>query len=343
MDYVIGGEDLLKKAFSHLNILFIPSKDNDYRPRFLQSNILFYGVVLLLCIKIVTIGFFIPFPKNIFFADITKTDLLNLLNQSRENRGLNSLTDNNKLDQAALLKAQDMVKNNYFAHQSPQGITPWFWFRQVGYNYKYAGENLAIGFVDSSEVFNAWFNSPSHKDNLFNPNYKEVGTAILPGFGSNNATVVVQVFGSLQAKAVTTTTSKNVPQTITNKPQATIQPTPKATVNSVPNPVGEKVLGQEIQPETKINQLTDATTLKNNLYVSFVNFIVYDYQDLIMYVSYGLLLIVSLSLLLNILINFNIQRGQLIFKSILLIAILSGVVFLNKDLIIQMIPHQLVI
>src|SRR6185436_7850636 len=105
------------------------------------------------------------------------------------------------LNKAAMAKAQDMVKNGYFAHESPQGISPWYWFKQAGYVYKYAGENLAVGFVDSKTVYDAWFNSPSHKANLLNKNYTQVGTAIVSGFDGNSI-VVVQEFGRPLATTV---------------------------------------------------------------------------------------------------------------------------------------------
>ena len=125
----------------------MPSESNNYKSRFLQSNILLYCVVLLLALKIVTILVSINFPQNIFFADITKSALENFVNQTRQSAGLQPLSENEKLDQAAQLKAENMVQDQYFNHTSPSGVTPWFWFLQAGYNYKYAGENLAIGFL----------------------------------------------------------------------------------------------------------------------------------------------------------------------------------------------------
>src|SRR3989344_1317119 len=216
--------NLLARTGRKINVLFIPSRHNNYTPTFLKSNVLLYVVVAVLMVKILSIGLFLPFPKNIFFADITKTDLVNLLNQSRKNAGVTPLSQNEKLDQAAMLKAQDMVKNNYFAHQSPQGVTPWFWLKKAEYDYKYAGENLAVGFIESTEVFNAWFNSPGHKANLLSPYYTEVGTAVLTGFGDNNSIIVVQNFGSLP-------TPKPAPQKSAVPPVATkvVTETPPAT------------------------------------------------------------------------------------------------------------------
>ena len=194
MDYA----DIFNKIFSKVRDLFIPSQNNDYSPKFLQSEILPWFVVCLLVVKIVSIGIF-NIPKSVFFADITRADLVNLLNQKRGEARLGALTEDSKLNQAALLKAQDMVRGNYFAHQSPVGVTPWFWFRKVGYNYKYAGENLAVGFINSDDVFGAWYNSPSHKENLLNPNYRQIGTAVLYGFDGDRKNALT-LFASMFAE-----------------------------------------------------------------------------------------------------------------------------------------------
>jgi len=365
MDYQIGLENLISGSLAKLKMLFIPYEANDYRPQFLQSKLLLFSVVFLLGLKIITVGFFLPFPRNIFFADITKTDLVNILNQNRKNLGLKILSDNPVLDKAALLKAQDMIAKNYFSHQSPSGVSPWFWFKKVGYNYRYAGENLAVGFVDSDEVFRAWFNSPSHRENILNPNYKEVGTAILQGFGSDNTTLVVQIFGSAQAKAAPIKVAPNIPQTVSmkNLPENNLQ-------NS--QPLAQNVLGQESQanlpsgtaadnppeivddsavleskvPDQKprIIQSPEADAApKNTFYRGFINFLVYDYEKLITYMSYAALMAISGSLLVNIFVNFNVQRGGIIFRSIVLAAIISLVLLLHQTPIYQVIPHNIVI
>lgn len=173
--------------------------EKDFSPKiadFLQSKALFYCAILIFVLKIGISLAPVNFPKNIFFADITKAALEAMVNQARQARGLEALADSRILDQAAMMKAENMVQNQYFSHTGPDGTSPWHWFSTAKYNYKYAGENLAVGFYESREVYEAWLNSPSHKDNLLNPNYKEIGTAILGGFGPNNAIIVVQLFGS---------------------------------------------------------------------------------------------------------------------------------------------------
>ena len=109
----------LKGIFSKIKYLIFPSESNNYKSKILQGNILLYCVVLLLVLKIFTIVISINFPQNIFFADITKSALENLVNTTRQSYGLAPLTENKKLNEAAKLKAENMVQNQYFSHTSP--------------------------------------------------------------------------------------------------------------------------------------------------------------------------------------------------------------------------------
>jgi len=166
----------------------------------MPNKVLFYCTICFLVLKILFVGLSANFSENFFIAGIKQSSLTQMVNRQRSAEGLNLLRENSTLSKAAMLKARDMVEKEYFAHQSPDGNTPWHWFKEAGYNYKYAGENLAIGYVDSDEVYNAWYNSETHRANILNPNYTEIGTAILSGFGKNNATIVVQLFGSPQSE-----------------------------------------------------------------------------------------------------------------------------------------------
>lgn len=108
---------------------------------------------------------------------------------------------NDLLSAAAQLKANDMAAKGYFAHVSPDGKTPWYWIDKVGYSYDYAGENLAVNFIDSADVSNAWMASPTHRANILNPVFKEVGTATAVGtYKGRNAIFVVQLFGTPTGK-----------------------------------------------------------------------------------------------------------------------------------------------
>ena len=316
--------------------------DKNSPQKLLQSRFLLYCVIGLLLLKIFTIAVYINFPSNIFFADITKSTLMSFVNQSRQSSGLQPLVESKKLDQAAQLKAEDMVQKQYFSHTSPQGVSPWYWFKTIGYNYKYAGENLAIGFFDSKEVYEAWLNSPSHKANLLNSNYKEIGTAVLGGFGSNNAVVVVQLFGSQQPVKTPVISKNNNTTNVNNnveQPKVNIEPESKNTATT--GNVGEKVLSQS----TESLVITEGQASgSNNLYSRFLNFMLYSYNAVLQDFIFGFLLIVIGALLFAIFFNSTIiNKKQFVFRSLIIVALLSFGALLSKDVIIFIIPHQVII
>ena len=128
---------------------------------------------------------------------ITPTEVISLVNQARTQDGLDVLEINKKLSEAAQGKADDMVKYGYFDHTSPQGVTPWDWFKKYNYDYTYAGENLAMGFWSAEGQENAWMNSASHRKNILNPNYQEVGVAVAQGMIDGKVTTIaIQEFGA---------------------------------------------------------------------------------------------------------------------------------------------------
>jgi len=245
----------MKKFVHKAKILFIPCEKNHFKPRFLTSDALVYYVIALLILKLVSIVVISGFPKTNFFADLSQTSLFQLTNQERVASGLVTLKENPILNQAAHAKAQDMINNDYFAHQSPIGITPWYWFKQAGYSYQLAGENLAVGFVDSEEVVNAWENSPSHKANLLNPNFQEMGIAVVTGnFQGAETSVVVQLFGS--------------PLAVKNNANVKTSPIVKqleVTVINTPLPVVAITTPQETPKTEQQNQIAGVETIKSNL------------------------------------------------------------------------------
>ena len=89
-----------------------------------------------------------------------------------------------------------MVKKGYFSHLTPDGKDLTHFLNQVGYNYKYAGENLAVNFFDSVAVTEAWIKSTTHRDNLVKDKYTEIGVASATGiFQGRQSVFVVQYFG----------------------------------------------------------------------------------------------------------------------------------------------------
>lgn len=131
------------------------------------------------------------------FASVIDSVLVDLTNTDRAAYNLGTLTVNDKLTAAAQAKANDMAAKSYFAHTSPEGVDSWFWFKQAGYDFQHAGENLAVDFSDSADVERAWMNSPTHRDNILNGKYAEVGIATAVGTYQGRPTVfVVTMFGT---------------------------------------------------------------------------------------------------------------------------------------------------
>lgn len=158
-----------------------------------------------------------------FSSNITPERIIELTNQKRAESGLSPLKQNSLLSEAARRKAGDMFAFNYWAHNSPSGRNPWSFFKEVGYKYRYAGENLARDFRDPESVVQAWMNSPSHRENVVNNKYQEIGVAVVDGsLLGVETTLVVQLFGS---QAVT----------VANKPAAQ-SPSPAVAKKEAPAP-----------------------------------------------------------------------------------------------------------
>lgn len=135
-------------------------------------------------------------------AAVVAAILAELANADREEHGLEKLAINPSLVAVAQAKANDMATKSYFAHTSPEGIDPWYWFKKEGYAYAYAGENLAVHFSDSGDVERAWMDSPTHRDNIMANRYTEIGIATAQGtYEGYPTTFVVQVFGAPAAGA----------------------------------------------------------------------------------------------------------------------------------------------
>jgi uncharacterized protein YkwD len=108
-------------------------------------------------------------------ATSTAAKLLLLTNLERQKAGLNILCLNTKLSEAAQNKAMSMALNGYFSHTGPQGQSFDFWITATGYKYTRAGENLAVNFKNIEDAHTAWMKSPSHKKNVLNPDFTELG------------------------------------------------------------------------------------------------------------------------------------------------------------------------
>jgi len=128
--------------------------------------------------------------------------LTSLANVDRGRNGLAGLTEDALLAKAAQAKAEDMARNGYFAHVSPTGATFRDVLASVGYEYTYAGENLAVDFTESADVETAWMNSPTHRANILKDEYTHVGFGIAEGmYEGREVTFVAEFFAAKSAKS----------------------------------------------------------------------------------------------------------------------------------------------
>jgi len=181
----------------HAKRILVPHKGNQYRPHLIRwtglLSVFIFVIVVQLGYNFATTGKLEILGRE---SNVTVGGLLKDTNNERLKSGLGDLKISDKLNQAAYNKATDMFANNYWAHESPSGATPWSWLAKVGYSYDIAGENLAKNFPDDISTVDAWMASPSHRANILNEKYTQVGFAVLDGvLQGKNTTLVVAFYG----------------------------------------------------------------------------------------------------------------------------------------------------
>jgi len=181
-----------------LRHLFIPHHTNNHHARVLHGDAMFVYLLAFVLFRLLLSLGHAQFPDVLGFAtDIRVEQLFSAINTKRAEAGLGALVLDQRLSRAAALKAQDMFANNYWAHNSPNGKTPWEFVTVAGYRYRVAGENLAKNFSVSSGVIDAWMASSTHRENIMRGDYKDIGFAVVNGvLGGEETTLVVQMFGA---------------------------------------------------------------------------------------------------------------------------------------------------
>ena len=129
--------------------------------------------------------------------------VLRLQNRQRRAHGLRPLRGCRSLRRAAVRHARDMVRRNYFGHMSFGGRTVADRVGRSGYSRRRftVGENLFYQLPprpSPAKVVAAWMASPSHRHEILNPAWREVGigTVMRPPFRARGGVTVVAVFGT---------------------------------------------------------------------------------------------------------------------------------------------------
>lgn len=167
-------------------------------------------------------------------AAVSAAEVVTLTNKERSEKDIPVLQRNSLLDQAAQMKAQDMAANGYYAHVSPDGLTPMHWVGKVGYKYLIIGENLVVSRTDAGQVVDAFMGSPGHRANILRTDFTEIGIGVANGvYKGKDATFTVQIFAAPYPQKEV---SKVVVKPVSAPVKATTPAKPVAAA-SVPRPV----------------------------------------------------------------------------------------------------------
>lgn len=201
----------LAHTFYHF---FTPRHTNNHRAKLLHTS-----SILVLCFSFITAQVTITalsrYTKSSssvlgYASQISKDEVIRLTNLKRAENGVGPVKENSSLSSGALSKGQNMLSLGYWAHIAPDGTEPWKFFGDVGYKYRYAGENLARDFSSAQAAVDAWMASPTHRDNMLSPKYSEIGIGIVEGdLAGSDSTIIVQFFGA--PLGGTTATAANPP------------------------------------------------------------------------------------------------------------------------------------
>jgi uncharacterized protein YkwD len=231
-----------------ISLLIIPQEKNNHRALLLQPGFLGIFIALYLLNQSFIKSITIAKPGVLgYSSEITAQKVIDQTNIVRARSGLPALRYNPILAKSAVAKAQDMFKNNYWAHNSPSGKNPWSFFKESGYQYSVAGENLAKDFYDTDSMMKAWMKSPTHRANIVHSKYKEIGIGVVNGIlGGVKTTLVVQHFGTpLKAVVDEPKVPDPLPQEIVVENVAGVEVITPIEVSS-PNPINPLLISKII-------------------------------------------------------------------------------------------------
>ena len=131
-------------------------------------------------------------------SDITRASVVAVMNDYRAEHHLRPLREDAHLDAAAGDRMRDMEDQGYWAHESPDGRSPFTWLAPNGYDFHFAGENLASGFETTEVLVEGWMESPGHRANILSPDFGDCGIAIIDGLTMRRGTgkSIVVMFGA---------------------------------------------------------------------------------------------------------------------------------------------------
>lgn len=337
----------------HLKDFFIPHTGNNYAPHSLQKAALTgMGVMVVLTFLMANVHSFLWLSSDWLVSTILPAVIVDQTNNERTESVMPALKRNSVLDVAATLKAQHMAERGYFAHYSPEGVSPWHWFDVVNYKFVNAGENLAVHFTDSKAVVDAWMASPSHRANIMNYAYTEIGVGVAEGTYEGFPTIfVVQLFGTPLSSQQFVATVDPVTTTVLARAEESAVPAEAqvaaAQVAAVLSESIERteVVADEIKAETVRESLysdhmatsteyvaTAESTDQTPREISFTLALLTQPLTLLQLVYYAIALVLVTALSLSVVIEWRTQNPIQALYSAILLMLMYGLYTLHTTL-----------
>jgi hypothetical protein len=257
---------MLKKTLIFLKDVFIPSEKNGHKPHLFRRDTVVAIIIAVYFVEaFVLVQEFVVFRKSDFIATVLPGVVMSLTNDARAEDNLGSLSTNQLLVSAAQKKASDMAKRGYFSHVSPEGNPPWYWLDDAGYDYSYAGENLAVNFTDSKELLDGWMGSPTHRANILKKDFTEIGIGMATGtYEGRESIFVVEFFGTPAPRGAVV---ERVPAVKSESPATSSTSLAKVSPDT-PVVFGTTTAGAYAEPSGVEKILSSPRTLTGNLLVA---------------------------------------------------------------------------
>ncbi|MGH3728922.1 MAG: CAP domain-containing protein [Micromonosporaceae bacterium] len=126
-----------------------------------------------------------------------EAEFLELINDFRDDHDVRRLEAVEDLNQAAYDHSRDMARNGFFDHDNPDGDEPADRMDSRGYNTRgYTGENIAAGYSSAKAVFDVWRDSPDHRSNMLDEDFRVIGIGRYHRDNSEYGTYWTTDFGS---------------------------------------------------------------------------------------------------------------------------------------------------
>ncbi len=318
----------------------IPHKENDYNPHLFKEATTAVLLILILTLFGVAVSSRMVIVSSDLTALVLPRVLVDYTNEGRAAQNYRQLAVNTTLEKAAQLKANDMAEKGYFAHKSPEGRTPWYWFGEAGYDFSYAGENLAVNFSDSVDVNTAWMNSPGHRANILNGNFSEIGIATAEGFyQGRRTTFVVQLFG----RPAATTGAVSVKPTTKEVPPKIVVVIPISTSASVlSESVGSEVLSENgtselfISIEKKSAEISEVGT-ESTQYSNILEKIAMSPTKTLSFAYMFIALLIIVGLISLFFVEIRNHKPRAVAVTVGLLIIIAGLFYIYKTIIFEVV------